>query len=194
MTRAQIAGLAGAFVVVIALGTRVTRWSGFEGLVVPLLIVAGAGLLLFVGVQRLGGRGSYRVAVHTHGGHGTRLAARHEAGHYHVGKKVGGTVTGAEIYPDGSGITWVDIPCKAGPAAAVAVAVAGQVAAGTKRGCDGFAGSDFDFKRQILRSLPAHERAAVERQGYALARQYCNGLLSPVPSLAKRIYRDGKIR
>ncbi|MDN5855460.1 MAG: hypothetical protein L0K86_21975 [Actinomycetia bacterium] len=183
--------LAGPTLAIGVLAVKVGPWT-MHGLGVAAVVVAVAAALSSVGwvsTQRV-----HRMAVHTHGGHGTRLAARHEAGHYHVGHKVGGRVSGAKIYPDGSGITWVDVPCSAGPAAAVAVAVAGQVAAGTKKGCDGFKGSDFDFKRQILRSLPADQRATVERAGYQIARRHCNGLFSPVPSIAARLYRDGKIR
>lgn len=191
MTRAQIGGLAAALVVVIALGSHVTRWSGTAGLLIPALVLAAAVVCLgrrFVFVGR-----THRMAIHTHGGHGTWTAAKHEAGHYHTAFAVGGHASSAQIFPDGSGVTWVDVPCKAGPAAAVAVAVAGQVASGTKAGCDYGPGSDFHYKRQILRSLPAADRSRVEREGYALATRACKGLFSPVPSLARRIYRNGTI-
>lgn len=183
--------LLGPACMVLALGRGVTRWTGVNGLLVAAVVLVG--VVVLGGGVYISRAKTYRMAVHTHGGHGTRLAARHEAGHYHVGRQVGGHVSGAEIFPDGSGVTYVDIPYKAGAAAAVAVAVAGQVAAGTSKGCDGFKGSDFDFKRTILRSLPADQRAAVEREGYALARRHCNGLFSPVPGIANRIYKDGRI-
>lgn len=193
MTLAQKVGLAAAFVVIIALGSHVNHWSGIGGLLTPLVVIGAAGTLLFVGVRRVGGRGAYRMAVHTHGGHGTWTAAKHEAGHYHQARAVGGSSSSAQIFPDGSGVTWVDVPRSAGPAAAIAVCVAGAVAAGTRQGCDYGKGSDFHEVRRILKELPRSDRRAVEREGWARARRDCNGLFSPVPGLAKRIYRNGSI-
>src|SRR5690606_16753473 len=81
------------------------------------------------------GRGRRRVAVRTHGGHGTRVAAMHEAGHRQMAKANGWKVESAEIFPDGSGVTWMYVPKDAPVEQLVAVDVAGGIAAGTWEGC-----------------------------------------------------------
>ena len=81
--------------------------------------------------RAVAGRGMRRVAVRTHGGHGTRTAARHEAGHRRMAKANGWRVESTEIFPDGSGVTWMYIPKDAPVEQLVAVDVAGGIAAGT---------------------------------------------------------------
>lgn len=193
MTVGQKAGLVGALVVIIALGSHVTRWSGVAGLSAAGIVFAGISVLVFLAAwlrpgSRVGGR---MIAVRTHGGHGTKLAARHEAGHYHVGLRVGAKVHGAEINPDGSGTTWVQMPRGASVVDEIAVDVAGHVAAGTSRGCDGFHGSDFDQMRDQLARLPRRDRAAAQQAGYARARQIVRS--APINRTASRLLKHGSI-
>lgn len=193
MSRAHIAGLVAAMVVVAALGSHVTHWSGIAGLATAGIAVAAlAALGVLVAWFRPGSRvGGRMIAVHTHGGHGTKLAARHEAGHYHVALKVGAKVHGAEIYPDGSGVTWVQMPRGASVVDEIAVDVAGHVAAGTTAGCDGFHGSDFDQVRRQQRRLPSRERAAAKQAGYAKSRQLVRR--SPIKRTERRLLKHGSI-
>lgn len=181
----------------LALGRGITRWTGLGGLVtagIALLVIAGAALVVAWARPRSRMCGRV-VAVHTHAsGDGEQwITARHEAGHYHVTRAVGGKARGAVVFPDGSGVTLVKLPRKVTKAQDIAVDVAGHVAAGTSRGCDGFAGSDFDQMRQVLATVPPGERAALKAKGYAIARRHVHGLFSPVPSLAKRLHRDKQI-
>lgn len=131
------------------------------------------------------------VAIHTHGGHGTKLAAIHEGGHVAVAKAVGARVHGAEIFPDGSGVTWLTFPRNATPIDDVAVSVAGEVAAGTKRGC----ASDQAYMRAALAKLPASERAAAKKAGYAKARSTVGGFFfdGGVSSTAAQLLKKGRI-
>jgi hypothetical protein len=118
-------------------------------------------------------RGKRRIAVRTHGGHGTRMAAWHEAGHRQMAKANGWKVESTHIYPDGSGVTWIWIPKDAPVEQRVAVDVAGGIAAGTWSGCS----SDMAHLRKDLADLPGGwlfdgpVREEAKRAGYALARQ-----------------------
>ena len=123
------------------------------------------------------GRGMRRVAVRTHGGHGTKTAARHEAGHRRMAKANGWKVESTEIFPDGSGVTWIHIPKDAPVEQLVAIDVAGGVAAGTWAGCS----SDMAHLRKDLGRLPGGwifdgpVRDKAKRAGYALARKAVGG-------------------
>lgn len=137
--------------------------------------------------RTIGGR---KMVVRTHAGHGTTLAARHEGGHIALAKAAGGRVTGAYIYPDGSGVTYIKMPASASIVDHIAVDVAGEVAAGTNWGCE----SDQAYMRAALASLPAGERSAAKKAGYARASNVVNGFFSDggVSSAAERLLRDGR--
>jgi hypothetical protein len=157
-------------------------WSGSPVPALVLVVIAAICGLLFVN-STIGGK---RVSVKTGPGHGTWTAARHEAGHYLVAQRLGARVTGAEIFPDGSGVTHLRMPRNATVEEHVAVDVAGHVGAGTTAGCD----SDFSYMRQELKGVPYSQRAAKKRAGYALARKNIHGHIS----LAKKIYRNGQVK
>lgn len=135
--------------------------------------------------------GTRRVEIHTHGGHGTKTAARHEAGHRRMAKANGWRVHSAEIFADGSGVTRLDIPRNATPEQLVAIDVSGGIAAGTWAGC----GSDLSYMREDLKRVPAKDRARVKRAGYALARKTVGGWIfdGGVSSDADKIYKKGRI-
>jgi hypothetical protein len=125
------------------------------------------------GRRRVAGRGARRVAVRTPGGHGTKLAAWHEAGHRRMAKANGWRVESTHIFPDGSGVTWIHIPDDAPVEQLVAVDVAGGIAASTWSGCS----SDMAHLRKDLARLPGGwlfdgpVRDKAKRAGYALARK-----------------------
>jgi hypothetical protein len=127
MTRAQKVGLAAALVVVIALGSHVTRWSGFDGLMIPAVVLGAAGFLLTVGVRRVGG-GAYRT-VHGHSSE-WKAAAAHEAGHAAVALYVGAADVRARIQRSGAGWTSYRPPDYMTPAEDIAIALAGGAAEG----------------------------------------------------------------
>jgi hypothetical protein len=135
--------------------------------------------------------GTRRIEIHTHGGHGTRTAARHEAGHRRMAKALGWKVHSAEIFPDGSGVTRLDVPKNAPVEHHVAIDVSGGIAAGTWAGCS----SDLKYVREDLRRVPARDRARVRRAGYALARKTVGGWIfdGGVGSDAAKIYQNGRI-
>jgi hypothetical protein len=144
------------------------------------------------------GRGMRRVAVRTPGGHGTKTAARHEAGHRRMAKANGWKVESTEIFPDGSGVTWIHIPKDAPVEQLVAVDVAGGIAAGTCAGCS----SDMADLRKDLARLPGGwvfdgpVRDKAKRAGYALARKHVGGWLfdnAAVSKDAAELLRKGRI-
>lgn len=165
---------------------------GHGGLLVLALIVA-----FFVapraktGAAGLAIAGTRRIVVRTHGGHGTKTAARHEAGHYLYAKKRGWRVVSAQIFPDGSGVTKLDVPANASVEELVGLDASGGIAAGTWSGC----GSDLKYMKQDLKRVPAGKRAAAKRAGYALARRHVGGLIfdGGVSSTADKIHKKGRI-
>lgn len=186
-----------AAIAVLVAGLVLARHNG--AVLVAALVVAwflarpaGAG-------RAVAGRGMRRVAVRTHGGHGTKTAARHEAGHRRMAKANGWRVESTHIYPDGSGVTWMYIPKDAPVEQLVAVDVAGGIAAGTWSGCS----SDLAHLRNDLGRLPGGfifdgpERDAAKRSGYALARKHVgSGWLSDNAAVRKdadELLKKGRI-
>jgi hypothetical protein len=186
-----------AAVAVLVAGLVLARHNG--AVLVAALVLAW----FLAGTGRAGravaGRGMRRVAVRTHGGHGTRTAARHEAGHRRMAKANGWRVESTEIFPDGSGVTWMYIPKDAPVEQLVAVDVAGGIAAGTWAGCS----SDLAHLREDLGRLPGGfifdgpVRDAAKRSGYALARKHVgSGWLSANAAVrrdADELLRKGRI-
>jgi hypothetical protein len=169
-----------------------------EGGAASLIGTTGAWLLLalVVGVPALvlGARvrtrarciGGARMVLHTRGNDDVEVAAWHEAGHVRLARRVGGSVSGAAVYPDGSGVTWLSLPRGATPAQQIAVDVAGEVASGTAAGC----GSDHRYRDRVLAKLPSRDRANTSAEGYALARRECTrGALAPV---ARKLIDKGR--
>jgi hypothetical protein len=156
------------------------------------LVVAMVAVFLLARKGSLPAAGYRRITIHTHGGHGLRVAARHEAGHVLMAKAVGARVHSAEIHPDGSGRTRLDIPVGIEPKKRIAIDVAGEVASGTSAGC----GSDHGYRDALLATLPASARGGEKRGGYALARRHVGGLFfdGGVSSLADRIQKKGHVK
>lgn len=152
------------------------------------LVAALVAVLLYRATRMAGSR---KLAIHTHGGHEAKVAARHEGGHVALAKAAGGRVLSAHINPDGSGVTYVRLPASATAVDEIAVCVAGEVAARTRSGC----GGDQDNMRAVLASLPPHERAAAKKAGYSRASSVVNGFLGDggVSSTAEKLLRDGRL-
>lgn len=124
-------------------------------------------------------------------GHGTDEAATHEGGHCALVKAAGGTVLDARIYPDGSGYTRFRMPSKATVVDQLAVDVAGEVAAGTSRGCE----SDHAYRDALLATLPSSERAAAKKAGYDRASNVVKGFFTDggVSHTARRLMERGRL-
>jgi hypothetical protein len=174
MARAQKVGLFGALVVIAALGTHVTRWSGFEGLTIPTLVIGGAAVLLFVGVRRTGSGGvagarTVTMAAHSRGASPSALrrTATHEGGHHHAAYDQGGYVTSAVVRADGSGLVRASLP---NARAALVFLRAGQIAMGSSCG----AGDDNAAFEATLKEFPRRERAQVRREVYRETRACVN--------------------
>ena len=119
------------------------------------------------------------------------MAARHEGGHVAVGRAVGGEVLGAQIFPDGSGVTYVRLPRSATAVQEIAVCVAGEVAAGTSTGCQG----DQADVATVLATLPPGQRAGARRAGYAQAAAVLGGFFSDggASAAAARLLERGRL-
>lgn len=169
---------------VLVMPRLITRPAGW-------IVRALAGLAVSSPAPALAMGGTRRVEIHTHGGHGTKTAARHEAGHRRMAKAMGWKVHSAEIFPDGSGVTRLDIPKTASVPELVAISASGGIAAGTWAGC----GSDLDYMKADLKHLPANERGKAKREGYALARRTVGGWIfdGGVSTDAAAIYKNGRI-
>jgi hypothetical protein len=156
-----------------------------------LLLVAAAAWLAVRARSAARMVGSRKLAIRTEPGHEVKVAARHEGGHVALAKAAGGKVLGAEVYPDGSGVTWVRMPASATVVDEIAVCVAGEVAARTSRGCS----SDQADVRAALATLPAGERDAARRAGYDRARSVVGGFLfdGGVSATAEKLLRDGRL-
>lgn len=132
------------------------------------------------------------IRLHTHGGHGPRYAAEHEAGHRKVAKayRAAGVRLGESwIRPDGTGYTDVHIPGDADPNIDIAITAAGRLAAGTAKGCGGSfwpdKGSDNWF---IDRAVADGGRKG---KGEAMARRALRG---GVAADADKLMKDGRVR
>lgn len=189
----EMAGAAGCLVLAAVCAVNaLAQFDGFASLGrVGVAVAVVAGLAVVARARTFAATvGGRKMAVRTGPGHGTRVAARHEGGHVAVTRAVGGRVTGARIYPDGSGVTWLRLPRGASVVDQVAVDVAGEVAANTSFGC----GSDQAYMRAALAQLPPGERAAAKRAGYARARGVVDGWFSDggVSRTAAKLLRDGR--
>jgi len=138
-----------------------------------------------------------RIEIRTEGGHGTKTAARHEAGHRRYAKARGWKVEFTEIYPDGAGVTAAYVP-KGTPAhEIVGMAEAGAVASGTTAGCH----SDFKRRDEVIAGLPGGwifegpERAKARREGRALAQKAVGGWIfdGGVGTDAAKLHKHGRI-
>lgn len=151
----------------LVIGMRADWSSGLAGLQRGATVVAVvAAVTAVVMMSRAVSRARRTVVLPIKsGGHGTKHAAWHEAGHFEVGRAVGAHVSYAEIYPCGAGFTAVTMHRRATVAERVAVDVAGHVASGSTSGCTGGLffdnWSDFAWKRRDLARLPKDQRAAV---------------------------------
>lgn len=168
------------------------------------VVTLGLAVVVLVLVSRakaaVAGRGTRAMRIHTHGGHGTKTAARHEAGHLLMTRKLGYCTGAARIFPDGSGVTEVHLPADAPPEHDVAISIAGRVAARTAAGCGGSwwpeRESDNWYIEQALQRVPRADRARVLREGKRLAEHAVGGVIRDggVAATAKRLHRDGEIR
>lgn len=120
----------------------------------------GAALVLGAGMLWWARRARRAVTGHTHVGP-VSLSARHEAGHMAAARYVGGEVTSARLYRDGSGLVQARVPDN--PRAVVTFLLAGAAAAGTDRG------AEFDQAaiQEVLDRVPAAERGRVLRKARA---------------------------
>jgi hypothetical protein len=190
-----VGGLITAVLIVLAIKYGITlpsSWTvtAYSLAAIPAVVV-GIAVALVVADRQTRYIGGRRIEARTGPGHGTRFAARHEGGHIAVTRAVGGRVHSAQLFPDGSGVTYLTLPRGATVAEQVAVDVAGSVATGSSWGCS----SDFDYMRQALATLPPAERSAAKSEGYAIARRTCNGFLSDggVGASARKLYEDGHL-
>lgn len=191
----ELAGVVACLVAgVTLLAYAAIRWDAVQASFTQFLTavaVIGAALVVarvYGFARTVGGR---QMAVRTGPGHGTKLAARHEGGHIALAKAAGGRVTGAYIYPDGSGVTYIKMPASASIVDHIAIDVAGEVAAGTSWGCE----SDQAYMRAALATLPPEQRAAAKKAGYARASNVVNGFFGDggVSSAAEKLLRDGRL-
>lgn len=155
-------------------------------------VVAVVALRVIVKVRgfarTMGGR---QMVAHTEPGHGPKDAADHEGGHCALVKAAGGRVLDAWINPDGSGFTRYKLPSGVSITDLIAIKVAGEVAAGTSRGCE----SDQASMRAVLATLPPEERDAARRAGYDRARAVTGGFLfdGGVAVTSERLLRHGRL-
>jgi hypothetical protein len=142
---------------------------------------AGVALVAAVGVALiLGGAARMRtVGGHSHAGD-RPLSARHEAGHAAAARALGGRVHSATLNADGTG--YVGASIRRGARPAVAFLLAGQYAAGTRRGAQ----HDEAAIRRELSRVTASERAGVRRAAEQEARRI-------VSSQSGRIRRDARV-
>jgi Peptidase M50B-like len=161
---------------------------GSAGAQLVLALVIGVPALVLGARVRTRARciGGPRMILHTRGNDSWEVAAWHEAGHIRMAKRVGGTVSGAEIYPNGAGVTYLRLPRTATPVQQVAVDVSGEVGSGTAAGCD----SDHRYMRQVLAKLPAADRPTTKAEGYRLARRECTR--SALASTARTLIDKGR--
>lgn len=148
-------------------------WLASKGVGVALVAAFGVALILG-GAARMRG-----VGGHSHAGD-KPLSARHEAGHAAAARALGGRVHSATLNRDGSG--YVDATIPDGAQRAVAFLLAGQLAAGTRRGAQ----HDEAAIRRELARVPASERAGVRRAAERDARRI-------VSSQSGRIRRDARV-
>ena len=127
------------------------------------------------------------VTAHVHGGT-TRDIARHEAGHVVVIKNLGGKVDRAEAHEDW-GFVEGRPPRGAKPVHDIAVAAAGQVAAGTNRGC----AWDDSLIEDALRRVPRRERDQTRKDGFDLAAQIIRDRAGEMRRYEKRLYEKGRL-
>lgn len=130
---------------------------------------------LFVGwlVARRSSTSSRTISVrtHTHVGHSDAVerddVRDHEAGHWVVGRALGGYGGRAVARPDGSGYVTMNFRQQPTPVERIAISRAGALAEGSEVG----AGFDQKIQKQALRRVPARQRAQVAREGDRLARR-----------------------
>lgn len=144
-------------------------------------------LVVFVLMRLFSGGDGREVRGHGHAGNRPR-SARHEAGHVVVARGLGGRVRSATLEPDGRGFVDATLPGD-DPQSAVAFLVAGQLAAGTRRG----AGDDEAAIARELRRVPRSERADVRRAAEAQAARILAAESERVRRDAHRLMRDGRL-
>lgn len=191
MTLAQKAGLAAALVVIIALGSHVTRWSGIDGLMIPVVVLGAAGFLLTVGVRRAGGSGGAYRTVHGHGA--TRqIVAEHEAGHAAVVRHIGGSNIRAVARDNGSGWTSFRPPDYMTPAESIAVSLGGALAEGVSidsRQC----GGDKALIDQDLRRVGWFQQGATMRKAHQIAARGLRQQSGFARSTSRKLARSGRM-
>jgi hypothetical protein len=188
MTTAQKLGLAGALVVIIALGSHVTRWSGFEGLMTPAIVLGAAALLVLVGVRRIGG-GAYRT-VHGHSAN-WKAAAAHEAAHAGVARYVGSRAIRVSIKANGAGWTSYCPPEHMPPVEDIAIALAGGMGEGVSFDSPPCRGDKASVNR-ALRRVSWGQRASTVRRAERLASVALRQQRAYVASTEKKLLRSGK--
>lgn len=123
-----------------------------------------------------------------------RDAARHEGGHAATIRAVGGHVSEARVFPDGSGYVSGSIPRGGGTRAWVVREVATSLAGGMREGVDPWTApqcrSDRKMASYHLGLLPGDERDAARAEATALARQTMNG--SFANTVERRLLAKGR--
>jgi hypothetical protein len=163
--------------------------EGITWIITPVVVVAvlAAGVLL---VGRSVSVASRTQTVHVHGSDWAD-AARHEAGHAGVARKVGGRVTEGVIRQDGTGYVVVVHKRSATPADYVAVSLAG----GYREGVDPWHAAQCSGDRKniaaVMGSVPWGERAAVRAEAVRIGRGpgIRSGYASSVEARLKRTGR-----
>lgn len=188
MSRGALAGLAAALVVVIALGTHVTHWSGLGGLLVPALVIGGIGALLGIGV-RLGGAGAART-VHGHTANWSAAAA-HEAGHAAVARHIGAGEVSARIQRSGAGWTSYMPPEHMPPVESIAVALAGGMGEGVSIDSKQCSGDKASIARD-LRHAGWFSKGSVMARAEQLARQGLRAQSGYANRVERQLLRTGR--
>lgn len=159
---------AGALLIVVVLVWGYTRSPGGK---------ASAGCA-FAGAMFSGGVAS--------GNHTSAFIAKHEAGHVAVARRIGRRVTDVKV---GKGWGWVGIAgWHKDPIKNMAFLYGGQIAVGSTSGCS-FDNAKIEY---FLNKIPPEDRAAATRKAKSIARS-ATGMLSSVPSDAKKIRETGKV-
>lgn len=190
MTLAQKVGLAGALVVIIALGSHVTRWSGIGGLMTPAIVIGGVAVFLLVGIRRIGGGGAAYRTVHGHSAN-WRAAAAHEAAHAAVARHVGSADIVVKINSNGSGWTSYRPPDNMPPVEDIAIALAGGMGEGVSFDSPPCRGDKASAQR-ALRHVGMFSKGSTMREAEKLAATALRRQSGYAKRVERQLLRSGR--
>lgn len=162
-------------------------YTGLGSLVATLATLAGAAVI--AALARRTAIGSYRVAVevHRHGPVDRDDVRYHEAGHWVVGRHLGGRGGHAVARPDGSGYVRMSFRRPLTPVEEAAYSMAGAIAEGSSVG----AAADERITRAALKQLRSKDRGRARREAERLAKSVLSSRSGELKRVAESL-RSGR--